>query len=68
MEQKIIYKGPGVLSILGIAFIILKLVGVIEWSWWWVTLPFWGPLAFLLLLIITMVVAALVNVCLDNKC
>lgn len=23
---------------------VLKLYGVINWSWWWVTLPFWGPL------------------------
>lgn len=30
------------LSGLGIIFIILKLVGVITWSWWWVTVPFWG--------------------------
>lgn len=30
-------------SLLGIAFIILKLCGVIDWSWWWVTAPFWVP-------------------------
>lgn len=68
MEQKIIYNGPGVLSILGVAFIILKLVGVIEWSWWWVTLPFWGPFVFLLLLLLLIFIAALLNVCLGNKC
>lgn len=32
-------------SILGIAFVILKLTGYISWSWWWVTAPFWGPTA-----------------------
>lgn len=26
--------------ILGIVFLILKLAGVIAWSWWWVTSPF----------------------------
>ena len=26
---------------LGIFFIILKLTGIIEWSWWLVLLPFW---------------------------
>jgi hypothetical protein len=24
-----------------IVFLVLKLVGVINWSWWWVTSPFW---------------------------
>lgn len=27
---------------------ILKLVGIIDWSWWYVTLPFWGPFAILI--------------------
>ena len=26
----------------GLAFVILKLVGFITWSWWWVTAPIWG--------------------------
>jgi len=33
------------LGLLGVAFVVLKLTGVIDWSWWWVTLPFWGGLA-----------------------
>ena len=28
--------------ILGLVFIILKLTGNIDWSWWWVTLPFYA--------------------------
>lgn len=32
------------LSVLGILFVVLKLTGVIGWSWLWVLLPFWGPL------------------------
>lgn len=36
--------GIGVVGLLGVAFVILKLCGVIDWSWWWVTAPFWiGP-------------------------
>lgn len=27
-------------------FLILKLTGFINWSWWWVTSPLWIPLAF----------------------
>jgi len=34
-------------SLLGVAFVVLKLTGVIGWSWWWVTAPFWGGLAIL---------------------
>lgn len=34
-------SGPGLGTILGVVFIVLKLTGVIGWSWWWVTLPLW---------------------------
>lgn len=39
-----------VLALLGVAFVTLKLVGVIGWSWWWVTAPFWGVAAAFLAL------------------
>ena len=32
-------SGMGLGSVLFIVFLILKLVGVITWSWWWVTSP-----------------------------
>lgn len=38
-------KGVSFLGLLGIAFIILKLCKVIDWSWWWVTAPIWIPFA-----------------------
>jgi hypothetical protein len=31
----------GLLSILGLIFIVLKLTDVITWSWVWVLSPFW---------------------------
>ena len=40
--------GIGVLGLLGVVFVTLKLTGVIDWSWWLVTLPFWGGLALFL--------------------
>lgn len=37
-------------TILGLIFIVLKLTKVINWSWWWVTLPIWGGFVFVVLL------------------
>lgn len=34
--------GISVIGLLGVVFVTLKLTGYINWSWWWVTLPFWG--------------------------
>lgn len=31
------------LSGLLIAFIVLKILGYINWSWWWIAVPIWGP-------------------------
>lgn len=31
-----------------IVFLVLKLCGVIGWSWWWVTSPLWIPFALVL--------------------
>lgn len=31
------------LSLLGTLFVALKLLGKIDWSWWWVLAPFWLP-------------------------
>lgn len=31
-------------------FLVLKLIGTISWSWWWVTCPLWGPAAIILLI------------------
>lgn len=37
--------GIGLCGALGIAFIVLKLCGIIDWSWWWVLAPIWIPAA-----------------------
>lgn len=44
--------GVGVFGLLGVAFVILKLCKVINWSWWWVTAPFWIPVGVAVLLIV----------------
>lgn len=36
-------SGIGFFGLLAIVFIVLKLTGVINWSWWWVLAPLWLP-------------------------
>jgi hypothetical protein len=36
-------SGIGLGMILFLIFMTLKLTGNITWSWWYVTLPLWGP-------------------------
>lgn len=45
-------------NLLGVVFVVLKLCHVIDWSWWWVTLPFW---AFPAVYVICLVVVALLG-------
>lgn len=59
--------GIGVLGLLGVAFVILKLCGVINWSWWWVTLPFWGALALVLAIALIALIVGLIKVALSNS-
>lgn len=41
-------------------FLVLKLTGVIAWSWWWVTAPLWAGLAIALaVMVVLFFVAAL---------
>ncbi|UDL16821.1 membrane protein [Arthrobacter phage Atuin] len=43
-------NGIGFAGVLTIVFIVLKLTGVIAWSWWWVLSPIW--ISVLLVLVI----------------
>lgn len=43
MERK--SGGIGFFGILGVVFITLKVTNQIDWSWWWVLAPLWGPVA-----------------------
>lgn len=44
--------GIGFVGLLAIAFIVLKLMGIINWSWLWVLSPIWITIAFYLLIIL----------------
>ncbi len=39
--------GIGFGGALFLVFLVLKLTGVIAWSWWWITAPLWIPFALL---------------------
>ena len=47
-----------VFGLLGVAFVVLKLMEVIAWSWWLILLPFYG--GFIIFWVL-MVLAALVS-------
>ena len=38
--------GIGFCEVLFFIFLTLKLMKVIDWSWWWVTAPLWAPFGF----------------------
>lgn len=45
-------NGIGLFTILFIVFLVLKLTSVINWSWWWITAPLWGPVVFIIFILI----------------
>lgn len=42
--------GLALADVLLVVFIILKLTGVINWSWWWVLSPLWISVAIIALI------------------
>lgn len=54
MEKK--SSGLGILDVLLIVFIVLKLIGVIEWGWLWVLSPLWISILIVLVMIIIAVI------------
>lgn len=51
-EKNVTYNGIGFTGLLTIVFIVLKLIGTINWSWWWVLSPLWISAGLYILLII----------------
>lgn len=47
-------------SLLAVAFIVLKLCGVIDWAWIWVLAPIWIPFALVLVITVVMFVVAFI--------
>ena len=47
----VVNRGIGPLSLLGIALVVLKAMGYISISWFWVLSPFWLPIVIALFLV-----------------
>lgn len=47
--------GISFLGLLQIAFIVLKLCGVINWKWLWVLSPTWIPMALIVVVVFALI-------------
>ena len=59
-EIKVNAASIPVLGLLGAVLVILKVLGKISISWIWVLAPFWAPVAFLGILAVGLMLAAIV--------
>ena len=53
-------NGVGLSGVVFIVFLVLKLCGLIDWSWWWVTAPLWIPLCLFILIFVIVLLFATV--------
>jgi len=62
MENNTSRNGIGFIGLLQVTFIVLKLCGVIQWSWLWVLSPIWiGLIIDFIVLIIIIIIAAIIK-------
>lgn len=59
-EKQITTVNSSILTILFVVFLVLKLTGNIDWSWWWVTSPLWLPLVLTFLILSIIFVASII--------
>ena len=52
MSEESKSSGLGISAVLQIVFLVLKLTGLIDWSWWLVLVPLWTNIGFILLYVI----------------
>lgn len=58
---KVEVTGVGFTGLLFITFLVLKLCGVITWSWWWVTAPLWIPIALILIAVLIFLIVLMIS-------
>ena len=54
-------SGIGFVDVLQIVFIVLKLCGVIKWSWVWVLAPLWISLSLVALILIIFLIIVFIK-------
>jgi hypothetical protein len=59
--------GIGFCGVLTIVFIVLKLVGQIDWSWWWVLSPLWIPFSVVIVFFALAFLLSLIFSCKKSK-
>ncbi len=60
-------NGIGIGMVLFIVFLVLKLTGTINWSWWWVTSPLWIPFVAAAVILGIVGVVAIIIEYINNK-
>jgi len=50
-EAPVADSSLGLSSVLFIVFLVLKLTGLVAWSWWWVLAPMWIPAVAVILVL-----------------
>jgi hypothetical protein len=51
MEHKMIKNIRMINTIVFTVLLFLKVAQIVDWSWWWIMLPVWGPLAVAVIVI-----------------
>jgi membrane protein YdbS with pleckstrin-like domain len=54
-------------GLLFLVFLVLKLVGVIEWSWWWITAPLWIPVALVVVIFVACFIVLSIKELIDTR-
>lgn len=59
-------SGLGIPGVVFLIFLVLKLAGVVSWSWWLVTAPLWVPIIAGFVIILVLAMVAVVKVAIDT--
>lgn len=60
-KTKVSKSGIGFSGLLTIAFIVLKLCHVIDWSWWWVLSPLWISVGLTIILLLIILILSVLK-------
>lgn len=66
-NEKSTGNGIGFATVLFMIFMVLKLTGNIDWSWWWVTAPLWGGVALMVAIVFFVGLLTVVETMLHKK-